>query len=274
MFSEKYRIHEIAKKIDRDKTTIIRWEKEGLIPRAKRDSRGWRYYSKKEIDKIIELVRKNDYFRQSERISQAEKRSKRISYATVVAVVILMLYGLLNLNGANIFAYNNQTTTMFTTVSPGLLDVISASSSNSFAGVTVSFNAQTSTCVDMGAFRIQDARGGTAGWTVNLAANDWKSGQDVMQLDYNGTGSDDDLGKMCLIVANGNIQSIAGQDTTNVNKGSLSCFGGGVSQITVYQAASNYGKGDYWITDFSLEQYIPTNPTSQSYTTTIVLTAA
>lgn len=60
---KKYRIKDIQDKIDRDKTTLIRWEKEGLIPQAKRDSRGWRYYSKNEVKNIIDMVLSTDYFR-------------------------------------------------------------------------------------------------------------------------------------------------------------------------------------------------------------------
>ncbi len=65
MFKEKYHINDILKRIDRNKTTLIRWEEQGLIPKAKRDSRGWRYYSKEEVEKIIDLVKKTDYFRKN-----------------------------------------------------------------------------------------------------------------------------------------------------------------------------------------------------------------
>ena len=60
---KKYRLKDIQDKIDRDKTTLIRWEREGLIPQAKRDSRGWRYYSKNEVKKIIDMILSTDYFR-------------------------------------------------------------------------------------------------------------------------------------------------------------------------------------------------------------------
>ncbi|OGF36491.1 hypothetical protein A2531_04365 [Candidatus Falkowbacteria bacterium RIFOXYD2_FULL_34_120] len=63
MQNKKYRIKDILDKVDRDKTTLIRWEKEGLIPEAKRDSRGWRYYSKRDITNIINQVLSTDYFR-------------------------------------------------------------------------------------------------------------------------------------------------------------------------------------------------------------------
>jgi DNA-binding transcriptional MerR regulator len=58
-----YRLKDLEDRIDRDKTTLIRWEKEGLIPTAKRDSRGWRYYTKEEVMKIVNLVLSSDYFR-------------------------------------------------------------------------------------------------------------------------------------------------------------------------------------------------------------------
>jgi DNA-binding transcriptional MerR regulator len=62
---EKYYLNDILKRIDRNKTTLIRWEEQGLIPKAKRDSRGWRYYSKKEVEEIINLIKKTDYFRKN-----------------------------------------------------------------------------------------------------------------------------------------------------------------------------------------------------------------
>jgi len=63
MLEERYYLKEILKRIDRNKTTLLRWEEKGLIPKAKRDSRGWRYYSKEEMEKILDLIKKTDYFR-------------------------------------------------------------------------------------------------------------------------------------------------------------------------------------------------------------------
>jgi DNA-binding transcriptional MerR regulator len=60
-----YRLRDIITKIDRNKTTIIRWEDEGKIPKAKRDSRGWRCYTKEEIDRIINLILQTNYFQTS-----------------------------------------------------------------------------------------------------------------------------------------------------------------------------------------------------------------
>ena len=63
MNTKTYRLKDIEEKIDRDKTTLIRWEKAGLIPEAKRDSRGWRYYSKDQVQDIVNKVLSTDYFR-------------------------------------------------------------------------------------------------------------------------------------------------------------------------------------------------------------------
>jgi len=57
-----YRISDIAKQVDRSTVAVMRWEKDKLISEAKRDSRGWRIYSKEEVERIVELVRKTKYF--------------------------------------------------------------------------------------------------------------------------------------------------------------------------------------------------------------------
>ena len=63
MAEEKFYLNEILRKVDRNKTTLIRWEEVGLIPRAKRDSRGWRYYTREEIEEIINSINGTNYFR-------------------------------------------------------------------------------------------------------------------------------------------------------------------------------------------------------------------
>ncbi|TSC78552.1 MAG: Uncharacterized protein G01um101429_728 [Parcubacteria group bacterium Gr01-1014_29] len=57
-----YRVSDIAKQVDRSTMAVIRWEKEGLIPKAKRDSRGWRIYAKEQVDEIVKLVKETKYF--------------------------------------------------------------------------------------------------------------------------------------------------------------------------------------------------------------------
>lgn len=63
MIAGYFRIQDILREIDRNKTTIIRWEERGLIPLAQKDSRGWRFYTKDQVDEIIQLVKETNYFR-------------------------------------------------------------------------------------------------------------------------------------------------------------------------------------------------------------------
>ncbi len=57
-----YKIGELAKELDRSTLTIKKWEESGLIPKAKRDSRGWRYYTDEDIKAIKTILGKQDYF--------------------------------------------------------------------------------------------------------------------------------------------------------------------------------------------------------------------
>lgn len=57
-----WRISDIANQVDRSTMAVQRWEKDGLIPKAKRDSRGWRMYTKKQIDEIVRLVKTTKFF--------------------------------------------------------------------------------------------------------------------------------------------------------------------------------------------------------------------
>jgi DNA-binding transcriptional MerR regulator len=61
-FGKIYKISELAKKLDRSPLTIKRWEARRVIPRAKRDSRGWRYYTEDEVKELIKKVKENNYF--------------------------------------------------------------------------------------------------------------------------------------------------------------------------------------------------------------------
>ena len=53
------RVKDLEKIIDRDKNTILRWEKEGKIPLAQKDSRGWRFYTQADIERVKEFISKN-----------------------------------------------------------------------------------------------------------------------------------------------------------------------------------------------------------------------
>ena len=63
MIAGYYRLQDILREVDRNKTTLIRWEQEGLIPKASKDSRGWRCYTKDQVDEIILRVHQTNYFR-------------------------------------------------------------------------------------------------------------------------------------------------------------------------------------------------------------------
>lgn len=275
MKKDKYNLGYIADRIDRDKTTLIRWEKTGLIPKAKRDSRGWRYYNEKEAEKIINLIKKTNYFQEELANPHIHKfmNLKMLSYVPVVVGIAFMLFNLLNIGTQNLFAYESQTSTVYTTVAGGIFTIQNASSSFSLSEVNVSFTSQSSSGT-IGAIQVDDSRGTGDGWTINLSSYDWRWNE-AQQLWHNNDGTGSNRGIMCLVVDGGAISQNAalGQDTTSINKGTTDCFADGVtSAIDLYEALEDYGKGNYWITDFTLEQFIPANPTAQSYTTTIVLT--
>ncbi|MBI2055318.1 MAG: MerR family transcriptional regulator, partial [Candidatus Sungbacteria bacterium] len=47
--------------MDRDKSTLLRWEAEGKIPPGRRDSRGWRYYMPEDFELVVDLVERHLY---------------------------------------------------------------------------------------------------------------------------------------------------------------------------------------------------------------------
>jgi len=51
-----YRVKDVEKIIDRDKATLFRWEREGKINPPVRDSRGWRLYTEKDLEKMKKLI--------------------------------------------------------------------------------------------------------------------------------------------------------------------------------------------------------------------------
>lgn len=52
------RVKDVEKIIDRDRNTILRWEREGLIPHPRKDSRGWRFYDGKDIEIIKQFMKR------------------------------------------------------------------------------------------------------------------------------------------------------------------------------------------------------------------------
>ena len=54
---KRLRITDIANATELSKSTLIRYESDGKIPTAKRDGRGWRYYTEKDRSEIIALLK-------------------------------------------------------------------------------------------------------------------------------------------------------------------------------------------------------------------------
>ena len=63
MSNKIYKIKDLALRLDRSILTVKRWERQGLIPKARKDSRGWRIYTEAEVRDILRLVQETNYFR-------------------------------------------------------------------------------------------------------------------------------------------------------------------------------------------------------------------
>ncbi|MBT9132380.1 MerR family transcriptional regulator [candidate division NPL-UPA2 bacterium Unc8] len=57
-----YRIKDLSLRLGRSPLTVKRWEKKKYIPQARRDAKGWRIYTGKEIKKIVKDVKETNYF--------------------------------------------------------------------------------------------------------------------------------------------------------------------------------------------------------------------
>lgn len=57
------KVKNFADALDVSTRTIKTWEKSGYLPEPKRNKWGHRVYSKSEIKKLVEFVKKKDYFR-------------------------------------------------------------------------------------------------------------------------------------------------------------------------------------------------------------------
>lgn len=50
------RIGELAKEVERSVPYLKKLEKEGVLPKPKRDSRGWRYYTDEDVTMIERAI--------------------------------------------------------------------------------------------------------------------------------------------------------------------------------------------------------------------------
>jgi DNA-binding transcriptional MerR regulator len=53
--TRKYRIHSLAKELGVSVQTIKNYEEKGILPRARRDDKGWRYYTGEDVLKVKAL---------------------------------------------------------------------------------------------------------------------------------------------------------------------------------------------------------------------------
>lgn len=51
-----YTVKKVAEIVGVSRDTILRWERIGLIKRAKRDFRNWRIYTQDDVDQILAMV--------------------------------------------------------------------------------------------------------------------------------------------------------------------------------------------------------------------------
>ena len=56
--TKKLRITDVAKVTGLSKSTLIRYEDEGKLPKARRDGRKWRFYTESERDLIVSKLKK------------------------------------------------------------------------------------------------------------------------------------------------------------------------------------------------------------------------
>lgn len=51
-----YTVKEVAEIVGVSRDTILRWERVGLIKKAKRDFRNWRVYTQDDVDEVLAMV--------------------------------------------------------------------------------------------------------------------------------------------------------------------------------------------------------------------------
>lgn len=267
----KFRVTDLTRAVDRDKTTLLRWEKLGLIPAAKRDSRGWRFYTEEDFSTIIRKVRESNFFRRG----------------PVLPLMALLASGLLTLSLFSFtrFAYSNTNLNMNLNIAAGTLSVTASTTVETFSDLTYSFSSQTSTSVDVESVRIQDARGGAGSWTFNASCSDnstagcyWQgqTRKDRFKLnDDIGDGFDppSTSGKLCIEMSAGGVNpdfrclSNGGDTCGDVTlTTAYRCFTA-TTEITVATGAS--ANGDYFLAEWDWAAGVPGKVSASVYTTVI-----
>lgn len=62
-----YYVKDLGERLGVSIKTIKKWEQEKKIPKARRNVFDWRIYTEAELDRVEEIVRKNNYFKHNNR---------------------------------------------------------------------------------------------------------------------------------------------------------------------------------------------------------------
>ncbi len=268
------KINDLVKALDRDKTTILRWEKQGLIPKAKRDSRGWRFYTEDEYFTIVKKVKETNYF------------NRRIMAVVVSLIIVVNIFAFLVISK---FALSNANLNANLNVTAGSLTSTASSTRQSFDSVGYSFSAQSSTATVGGAMSagtvlaagVSDTRGGSGIWTFNLSCNDgagecmWRGSkrQDRFQqhVGIAGGANASASGIFCVDFTSWRCVKASGPQTCagNVTPSTgYKCFPLAKTDITLATGAA--ANGEYWFAESSWQEGLPAAVSASSYTTTLV----
>lgn len=261
-----YKINDLAKALDRDKTTLLRWEKEGLIPKAQRDSRGWRYYSKDEFYKIVNKAKDTNYF------------NRRVMAMVATLIVAINIFAFFIVTK---YASTNSNLNANLNVAAGALSVTASSTVEAFNGITYSFSSQSSSSPNVESIIVSDLRGGAGSWTLNLSCNDgpgecmWR-GDDATErfqqhtgiavTSYYASGS----GILCADMTGGwRCVQTAGQACANTTPGTTySCFPSSKADITLVTGTA--ANGTYTFAELDWQQGVPAAVSASVYTTTLI----
>ena len=266
MKKEKCRLNKILSKIDRNKTTLIRWEEKGLIPRAKRDSRGWRYYSAAEAEEIVKKIKESNYFR------------SRVLAVCLIFFVSGLIF--LSLKNRGLWAVNDNTN-LTLNILEGTLTV-TASSSALIEERAYGLTAASTTATSFPAIDVGDNRGTSAGWDLTISCQDgdaaqcyWRGEAETDRIAVNKDSGDawkGNQGILCFDIAGqGRGLTTAGNDDLPALSADA-CFKE-TTDITIISVSSPNGAGEYDFAEMQLTQWLPASATSTSYTTTIVVDA-
>ena len=259
----RFRVNDLTKAVDRDKTTLLRWEKQGLIPKAKRDSRGWRYYTEHEFGELIQKIRESAFYRRGPLLP-----------TLVLLASVLTTFSLLTFTR---YAFSNADLNMNLNVAAGTLAVTASSTVETFGAVTYSFSNQTTTSTNVESVNIQDARGGAGSWTFNVSCDDnasdcyWQGAteKDRFQADAD-MGSNDPAstsGKLCVNkTAGGGFRCLSssgdGCDTVTLTA-TYACF---TTATDLTAATGSSANGNFYLAEWDWDQGVPAKASASVYT--------